>query len=146
MIKRITIWLPPIAWAAVIFAFSGGPFSGERTGGIVEPLLRSFFPWLSDTAIHIIHLSIRKLGHLAEYFVLGLLVMRSLRKQYRPTLSRRHAVIAMALTSLYAMSDELHQALVPGRSASVVDVVIDVIGAIGGSFWLYLRKHDISSR
>lgn len=142
--KSIRIWLPPIAWAAMIFVFSGGPFSGERTGGIVEPLLRFFFPGLSDSAVHIIHLLIRKLGHVAEYFVLGVLVMRSLRERYRPKLSRRHAVIAVALTSLYAVSDELHQLWVPHRSASVMDVVIDIIGAIGGTFWFYMRNHNTS--
>jgi VanZ family protein len=144
--KKIAIWLPPIAWAAIIFGFSGGPFSGQKTGGIVEPLLRFFFPWLSDTAIYVIHISIRKLGHLSEYFILGLLVMRSLLQQSRAKLSRRHAVLAIALTSVYAISDELHQAWVPDRSASILDVLIDAIGAIGGIFWLYLRNRDTSPR
>ena len=139
--KTIRIWLPPIAWAAIIFGFSGAPFSGEKTGGIVEPLLRSLLPWLSDTVVYIIHISIRKLGHLSEYFILGVLVMRSLYEQYRAKFSVRHLLFAIALTSMYAVSDELHQAWVPDRSASSLDVAIDVIGAFFGTLWFHRRNH-----
>ena len=35
------------------------------------------------------------------------------------------------LSFLYAVSDEFHQSFVPGRSASIRDVLIDTIGIIG---------------
>jgi VanZ family protein len=49
---------------------------------------------------------------------------------------------------LYAISDELHQLFVPGRSASLKDVLIDTLAALIGviclialsKFWAYLRK------
>ncbi len=38
--------------------------------------------------------------------------------------------MGVGLTALYALSDELHQAFTTGRSASLVDVGIDAVGAV----------------
>jgi VanZ family protein len=68
---------------------------------------------------------IRKVGHFAAYAVLGALVAWALGM---PTGDRRRAAVAIALVCGYAVTDELHQALVPGRHASPVDVAIDTLG------------------
>ena len=39
---------------------------------------------------------------------------------------------AFSFTTLYAISDEVHQLLVPGRSGRVVDVFIDMQGVLLG--------------
>ena len=39
-------------------------------------------------------------------------------------------MLALIVAVLYAASDELHQAFVPGRSSSIVDVWIDAGGAL----------------
>ena len=138
--RRFEIWLPPVGWAALIFLFSSDAFSGANTSGILEPLLRHLFPLLSVSEIELIHVSIRKLGHFGEYFVLAILVMRSLRDETYNTLSSRQLGLGLALTALYAVSDELHQALVPSRSASIIDVFIDVFGGSCGTLWFHLRN------
>ena len=38
----------------------------------------------------------------------------------------------MLLTLLYAMSDELHQAFVPGRTGRLQDIGTDLVGAVIG--------------
>ena len=38
---------------------------------------------------------------------------------------------------MYAVSDEVHQSFVPSRSASAVDVVIDTIAVVCGTFSFY---------
>ena len=38
----------------------------------------------------------------------------------------------MLLCALYAASDELHQAFIPGRSPQLADVLIDCGGALAG--------------
>lgn len=137
--RRLKIWLPPIGWAALIFVFSSEAFSGANTSGILEPLLRHLFPVLSASEIELIHVFIRKLGHFGEYFVLSILVMQALRQETQD-LSPRQLALGLALTALYAVSDELHQALVPSRSASIIDVLIDAFGGTCGTLWFQLRN------
>jgi len=83
---------------------------------------------------------IRKLGHFGEYFVLSILVLRALRQETHHRIARRHIALGLSLSALYAISDELHQALVPNRSASIIDVLIDVSGGICGTLWFHLRN------
>ncbi len=42
------------------------------------------------------------------------------------------ATVAFALTVLYGVSDELHQAFVPGRTATEADIAFDAAGAALG--------------
>ena len=96
------LWLPVVAWAALIFAFSSVPDLGTGLGG-----------W---------DLVLRKLAHAAEYAVLGALLQRAVRSP----------VLAFALGTIYAISDELHQSFVPGRMGSPLDVVVDAAGVVVG--------------
>ena len=67
---------------------------------------------------------LRKLGHVAGYFVLTLLLLRALRRS-----GVAAAVpVAVAAAFAYAVSDEWHQSFVPGRGATPNDVAIDGIG------------------
>jgi VanZ family protein len=137
----ITSWLPVLAWAAVIFIFSGEAFSGANTAGTLEPLLRNFFPALSGVDIALIHIIIRKLGHFAEYFILAMLVLRAFRHDVQGKLSPRRLALGIALTALYAASDELHQAFVPNRTAGIADLMLDVFGGICATLWFHLRNN-----
>lgn len=101
-------WAPAIAWAALIFAFSA------------QPDLRV----APDPNLDFV---LRKLGHLAVFGVLALLVWRAL----ATTSSWRSPwAWALVLTIAYAITDEWHQGSVSGRSPSAVDVAIDAAGAV----------------
>jgi VanZ family protein len=110
--RLLSAWLPVVAWAGVIFAFSSIPSLGTDLG-----------TW--DTVG-------RKLAHAAEYAVLAVLLWRALR---RP-------VAAVLIASAYAVTDELHQTFVRGRAGSPVDWAIDTAGAVIGMclLWLWLRR------
>lgn len=45
---------------------------------------------------------------------------------------KKQVIFAGALGALYAISDEIHQTFVPGRSGQVQDVLIDFLGVIIG--------------
>jgi VanZ family protein len=133
-------WAPVIFWAALIFVFSTEIFSGAHTGGIVEALLSQLFPRLPVNEVERIHTLIRKLGHLSEYFVFALLLMRALRAETDYPSPLQPILLSVLLTVLYAASDEFHQSFVPSRSASVADVMIDAVGGICGALLAHLRN------
>jgi VanZ family protein len=66
--------------------------------------------------------------HLAAYFVLAVLFLRALlwrgwgweKKTY---------LFAATLSTLYGLSDEIHQSFVPSRSADAADLIADMAGA-----------------
>jgi VanZ family protein len=48
---------------------------------------------------------------------------------------------AFVITALYAMSDEFHQAFVPGRHPDPLDLACDLLGAaLGLGLWLWWHK------
>ena len=65
-------------------------------------------------------LFLRKLAHMAEYGLLWFLWWRAL--------GYRLAPVAVAITLLYAASDEYHQSFVEGRHGTPWDVAIDAVG------------------
>ncbi len=115
-----------------IFVMSTSLGSSEHTSRIIEPLIRWLAPGISSAAVDRVHLLIRKTGHLTEYAILALLVLRaagiSLRRRHLEG-GCRAAGIALLVAAAYAASDEFHQSFVPGRTASVYDVLIDTSGA-----------------
>lgn len=106
LIRRVDPWLPPLLLMGVIFLLSA------------QPSL--------DSGLGQIDLLGRKLVHFGGYALLCFLWWRWLRTGMD---SRRAALAAFALSSLYALSDELHQSHVAGRHGTVVDWAIDSAGA-----------------
>ena len=102
--RALSLWLPVIVWAAVIFTFSSIPSLGTGLG-----------VW--DTIL-------RKGAHMTEYAILGLLLFRALGRE----------LPALALGIAYAITDEIHQHFVRGRHASPVDVLIDAVGVAVGIY------------
>ena len=109
------LWLPVLAWAALILAFSSVPDLGTGLGG-----------W---------DLVLRKLAHATEYAVLGALLVRATGR----------SGLAFALGVLYAISDEWHQTFVAGRLGAPLDVAIDAVGVACGVFlWQTLRARRLA--
>ena len=106
---------------------------------------------LTDGDLFTIDRVVRKLAHFAEYLVLGLCLMvnvldlRKTREGQRAQGRRRSMIadcgIAWAVGTIYAVTDECHQTMGPGRSGEVLDVGIDAAGVLlklfnGGWEWL----------
>ena len=70
-----------------------------------------------------------KFIHMVAYMPLGFLFYMSLIKS---GFGRYGFALAMLLTVLYGVTDEFHQAFVPGRYATIGDVMADSIGALFG--------------
>ncbi len=119
---------PPLAWMALIMWFSTDRFSAENTRGMIGLFLQWFAPGLQPDEFEFIHGLVRKLAHLTEYGVLGLLWFRALGRDRAITLSAV-AAVSLLICVAWAALDEWHQSFVPSRTASVVDVAIDSSGA-----------------
>jgi VanZ family protein len=79
-----------------------------------------------DSGLGVVDLVGRKLVHFAVYALLCLLWWRAFVTVTGPG---RAALAAFLLASAYAVSDEVHQSFVEGRSASALDWAIDTAGA-----------------
>ena len=132
MVRRAGLyryWIPPILWAAVIFAASTSVFSAAHTGSILESIVTAIVGHpLKTSQFDVIHFLARKAGHVAEYAVFGALLFRAIRED-RTGWSARWALAAILIAALYAATDEWHQSFVPGRTPSALDVLLDTVGA-----------------
>jgi len=75
-----------------------------------------------------------KMLHFFAYAVLGALFLRAyqtLRIKSNPILL---LILSILSSSLYGISDELHQHFVPSRSAEWMDILADVLGSVFGVF------------
>ncbi len=81
---------------------------------------------------------VRKAAHFTEYLVLGLALLAAarevLRRRARAFWKTAPAAFlaAWGIGTLYAVSDEVHQLFVPGRSCEARDMVIDSCGVAAG--------------
>jgi VanZ family protein len=111
MKTNIYVWIPPLIWAAVVFALSSLPGSS--------------LPDLGFKAQD-------KFAHALVFGTLSGLVLRALwgtRFQSKPLVAMG---VAVAIATAYGVSDEIHQSFVPHRAPDVLDVVADGIGALLG--------------
>jgi VanZ family protein len=133
MLRAHKHWLPVVLWMGVIFAMSTGLGASDNTSRIIEPLLRWLLPHSPPETIGFMHFLIRKLGHLSEYAVLGLLARRAMAITLDPQNPARAgwkaAGFALLIAAAYAATDEFHQSFVPGRTPALGDVLIDTSGA-----------------
>jgi len=123
----LSAWWPAMAWAGVIFWLSTNMFSAKHTASVVAAVLRWFWPGVSEDRFHAIHYYIRKSAHFSEYFVFCLLIYRGVRGK-RAGWRWTWALEALFFAAAYSALDEVHQAFVASRVASVYDALLDSRG------------------
>lgn len=104
-IKKLLPYLPPLIWMSLIFIASSQHKVGM--GGSY---------WVSFI--------IFKTIHIIEYGILYTLWRLALKN------SNYADQFSILISFFYAISDELHQTLVPTRQGTVRDVIIDLIGIL----------------
>ena len=122
----------------IIFGFSNqdGETSGSISRRITEIITKNINSIQSlpkdekEIKLKKIEHIVRKLAHFSIYTVIGFLLM-SLMSTYKLKQKNRITISAV-IGLLYAISDEIHQAFVPGRGPLVSDVFIDFSGVVVG--------------
>lgn len=108
ILRFLSLWLPPILWAVMIFKFSSG-----RVPVASQVYWQDFI--------------VKKTGHVILFSTLSVLIYRGLVGE---GLNRKKAAILAVITAfLYGASDEFHQMYTQGREARIRDVLIDGTGA-----------------
>lgn len=119
--KAIPIYLVTITYMMFIFYLS----SGDRLHGSGSPG----------------GVSLEKLDHIVEFGILGALLFLSfhltpLDYSFLKGLSglklQNEFRCSLVIGGLYGLSDEIHQAFVPGRKANPFDLIADIFGVVVG--------------
>ncbi len=117
--RRFAFWSPVVAWAGVIFLGSSVP--GSKIPGHIPS----------------------QVGHLGEYFILGVLLYIALRLDLSP---RRALVAAVVIASAYGVTDEFHQRFVVMRTPDVSDWALDTLGALAGAGFVLIAARRLAAR
>lgn len=133
----------PIAWMAVIFLFShqAGTESAALSGSITAVVIKFaslFGLYIEEVSAHSL---IRSLAHFLMFFVLGALWYINF--CLKGMTSRKAAMLSAVIGIAYAITDELHQLLVPGRACELKDVAVDSAGvllAVGLGHYIKCKK------
>ena len=135
--KKIIKLLFIVIWLLVIFLFSNqdGSTSTSLTNGILEKYL--FF-----VDSDIFFMIIRKMAHITEYFILGILVLNFI-NEFKVD---KKIIISILICFILASFDEFHQLFIPDRTGRLLDVLIDMIGASLGILILSLIKNHKKQR
>lgn len=133
---RALVWVFPLLVASGIFFFSAQPGddSVRLSNGFIQNMLTAcakikILQGMNlEKVMQALSIPIRKGAHVTEYMVLYLSLLLSM---YVSKLWKyRWVIFSMAITFLYACTDEFHQTFVPGRAGRFTDVMIDCAGAL----------------
>jgi VanZ family protein len=90
-----------------------------------------FFSSLPGNILPVSIAKFDKILHVVVYTVLAVLFYLSMNKS---GLRRNIFLLSFVFAAVFGMTDELHQYFVPGRVASLGDIIADCVGALFGSY------------
>lgn len=132
--KKIIKYTLLIIWMIIIFLFSNQPAkeSGKLSDSFLEKTITIFYKDINtekkEQLIKKYGLITRKLAHFTIYLVLGVLMLSTISEYNIKT----KILVSITLCFLYALSDEIHQLFIIGRSGEFKDVLIDTAGSFIG--------------
>lgn len=104
----ISLWFPPVAWAALIFLLSSYP-----TKPVSKIYLKDFV--------------VKKTAHVIEYGIFAAFLYRAFKES--GVRKKKAGVYSVLIAFFYGITDEFHQSFTPGRDPKVRDIIFDTIGA-----------------
>ena len=130
------LFLLSFLWIVFIFSNSleNSVESGEKSTWVYN-LIHAFLPWVSK-------LFIRKMGHFAEFAILGVLLSFSINSLLSPapvSSLKSRLPLFFALPAIFTVGclDELLQNFSEGRHPAFTDVLIDTAGGLFGVLFIF---------
>lgn len=145
-VRKIWRRVALLGWMAVIFVFSSqnAEQSGELSDGLLFDILNFLNIHANGEWVEFLTVFIRKAAHFSIYALLGALAYNLVSKDFGKR-GNGGFLISSGICFLYAVSDEIHQLFVPGRSCSPWDVLLDLLGAVVG-IWIWMCLDYFVSR
>lgn len=133
-------WVVTVAIGIFLFSSQTGEESGEVSKGLMENVF-AFLQLDAESEENLHHL-IRKAAHMTEYAVLSasvcvLFFYLEDTKRWKSASRLGMMGYAWIFSVLFAVTDEIHQAFVPGRGPAAKDVLLDAVGAALGIAVIY---------
>lgn len=133
-------WVPAVIIMLIIYSFSAKPaevsqdssyFISYNIIDIYQDVTQQELKGSAlQEALNTIDFYVRKTAHGIEYAALAFWIgVHFIIRGYKRSLMR---IWSLLLSMVYAISDEVHQLFVPGRSGQIRDVMIDTLGAFIG--------------
>ena len=151
MYKKIGKLILVIIWMIVIFMFSNDNSieSSKKSDGLIINSIqvvmnRKLTVKETETVLKYLVTPVRKCAHFFLYFILGILII-SICREFFP-INYKILLLASLIFLLYAISDEIHQLFVPGRSGEIKDILIDYLGSLTGTFCYYKIYFKVMKR
>ncbi len=123
--KKKTNLVLIILWMIFIFVMSS--FNANESANQSNIIVHFISYVFNINNLELLSFIVRKLAHFSEYLILGILI-------YNYCL---RFDLSILICLFYAISDEIHQIVIPGRSCQIRDVIIDLLGTICGIIILY---------
>ena len=137
-----------VIWMITVFIFSAqkGEASGDTSGKFTEIIIRILTGKsvdINNPTIQMVETIIRKLAHFTIYTIGGFLIMNY---AYGTDKKLKEKILySICFGGSYAITDEIHQFFVPGRSGNALDVLIDTSGVITGIF-IYILMIKVAEK
>ena len=114
--KKILLWIAVIIYGGLIWWMSSFALPPQPVGIV--------YVW-------------DKLKHVAEFFILAILLFNAISESTKSTTA---VFLAIIITAVYGIIDEVHQSFVPGRMFSYLDMASDAVGGLVISLFLLFKK------
>lgn len=143
--KRIILIILTIIWMLIIFWFSSQ--NSTQSSGTSQKVIKAVLKIVSNVEqeqeniiVEQMQHIVRKMAHFSIYMIGGILLI-NLVSTYT---AKKAWMYAWLIGTMYAITDEIHQYFVPGRSCEIRDVVIDSSGVIIGIVMVVLIKYILT--
>lgn len=147
MKSKLTIvfsWFLVVLTMIIIFNFSGQPAqqSSEVSEDVVVQILDIVMDKedITPPVVQKFQFPVRKLAHFSIYMLLGFCMISAFEKTFKIK-KYLNIIFSILASTVYAITDEIHQSFSFNRGPSFVDVLIDTSGAIAGTFIFILLMH-----
>lgn len=131
--KAVNIFLVILVMTLIfILSNENGNTSTNTSSAFIQKLLLLFNPeWQINEFNDIVEMLqpfVRKTAHFSLYALLGFVIYNVKYKE----VEKENVKFSFFTGVVYAVLDELHQILVPGRAGRLYDILIDSLGVITG--------------